>query len=286
MTAFIDDLDRPLSEPHALDPSAIASLRLKGHAVVRGLASASEIAAYRPAIEAAVLKYAERAAPLSDRDTYGKAFLQVPNLWMRSEVVREFVYASRFAKVAAELLGVSGVRLYHDQALYKEPGGGHTPWHQDQNYWPLDTNDTITMWMPLVDIPAEVGSMTFANGSHLHGDLGPWIIGDESEAAFSDLVAREGYETETHGAMRAGDATFHKGWTLHRAPANNSNLLRSVMTIIWYADGTKVGAIDSPARKFDHQIWLSGKEPGTPADGPINPRLWPPSEANVGEQTG
>ena len=36
------------------------------------------------------------------------------------------------------------VRLYHDQALFKEAGGGITPWHQDQHYWPLDTDRTIT----------------------------------------------------------------------------------------------------------------------------------------------
>src|SRR5207249_11996994 len=55
--------------------------------------------------------------------------------------------------------------LYHDQALFKEAGGGRTPWHQDMYYWPLDTDRTITMWMPLVDVPAEVGSMLFASGS-------------------------------------------------------------------------------------------------------------------------
>ena len=69
-------------------------------------------------------------------------------------------------------MGVDGVRLYHDQALYKEPGGGFTPWHQDQTYWPLDTTHTITMWMPLLDIPPNVGSMRFASGSHAFGNLG------------------------------------------------------------------------------------------------------------------
>ena len=61
-------------------------------------------------------------------------------------------------EAAAHLLGVDGVRLSHDQALFKEPGGGRTPWHQDQCYWPLDTDKTITMWMPLVDVPGEVGT--------------------------------------------------------------------------------------------------------------------------------
>ena len=36
------------------------------------------------------------------------------------------------------LLQTPGVRMYHDQALYKEAGGGYTPWHVDQFYWPLD----------------------------------------------------------------------------------------------------------------------------------------------------
>lgn len=65
-------------------------------------------------------------------DDYGELFTQVTNAWRRSERVRSFVFDPRFARAAAELLGVSGVRLYHDQALVKEPGGRPTPWHQDQ----------------------------------------------------------------------------------------------------------------------------------------------------------
>ena len=106
---------------------------------------------------------------MEDRDTYGKAFLQIMNLWARDEKVRKFVMAKRFAKIAADLLGVKNVRIYHDQALFKEPGGGPTPWHQDQYYWPIDTHNTITMWMPLVDINVDMGMLTFASGSHKTG---------------------------------------------------------------------------------------------------------------------
>jgi hypothetical protein len=117
--------------------------------------------------------------------------------------------------------------------------------------------------------------MTFADGSHLHGDLGKWVIGDESEARFDEMVRERGFPTSTHGAVRAGDATFHTGWTLHRAPANNTPLLRSVMTVIYVADGTRVGPDDSPYRAFDRAMWLGGAEPGTLVDGPGNPLLWP-----------
>jgi ectoine hydroxylase-related dioxygenase (phytanoyl-CoA dioxygenase family) len=267
----------PLDGPAAVDPACVAELEEKGHTVVRGLASPAEVAAYRVPIEAAVRRFAERhVPPLESRDTYGKAFVQVRNLWQRDEAIRPFTLSPRFAHAAAQLLGVEGVRLYHDQALTKEPGGGFTPWHQDQVYWPLATDRTITMWMPLVDVPAEVGSMTFANGSHRHGELGTHVIGDESQVAYDALIDELGLETETHGALAAGDATFHMGWTLHRAPANATDLLRSVMTIIWFADGTAVAPIDSASRRLDQQVWLDSIPPGEPAAGPLNPRLWPP----------
>lgn len=53
--------------------------------------------------------------------------------------------------IIIDLVGVENVRLSHDQALFKEPGGGHTLGHQDKFYWPLDTDKMITIWMPLVD---------------------------------------------------------------------------------------------------------------------------------------
>ena len=266
----------PLSDPHDTPAEAIAAIRDNGHCVVRGLASRDEVEAYRPAIETAVQRHAQNQIPLEERGTYGKAFLQVTNIWQYDDIVKRFVFAPRFAKTAADLLGVPAVRLYHDQALCKEPGGGHTPWHQDQNFWPLDTDKTITMWMPLVDVPADVGSMTFASGTHKRGEIGQWFIGDESEDRFGELVARENLPTLTHGAMRAGDATFHKGWTLHRAPANPTQLLRSVMTVIYYADGTLVSAIDSKMRRYDQKAWLNAIPAGEPAAGPLNPLLWPP----------
>jgi ectoine hydroxylase-related dioxygenase (phytanoyl-CoA dioxygenase family) len=265
-----------LDDPHVVDAETVAGFQAKGHCVVRGLASAEEIAAFGPSISEAVAHYGKRYAPLEERDTYGKAFLQIPNLWTVSDTIRQFVFAPRFAKAAADLMDVAGVRLYHDQALFKEPGGGHTPWHQDQTYWPLDTDKTITMWMPLVDVPAEVGTMTFASGVHGRGDLDQGVIGDESEARLAQMVETQGFATETHGALRAGDATFHTGWTPHRAPANGADLMRSVMTIIWYADGTRIGPIDSRARRIDQKVWLDSIPTGELAAGPLNPLLWPP----------
>ena len=182
--------------------------------------------------------------------------------------------AKRFAKVAADLMGVDGVRLYHDQALFKEPGGGITPWHQDHVYWPLDTTNTITMWMPLVDVPNEIGSVVFASGSHERGDLGGSEIGDDSQLHFDRLIEREKFDLVSYAPMRAGDASFHAGWVLHGAPANETATMRSVMTIIYFADGVRVGEIDSPMRRADDERWLGSLPTGALAASPMNPLLW------------
>jgi ectoine hydroxylase-related dioxygenase (phytanoyl-CoA dioxygenase family) len=242
-----------------------------GHVLLRGVASPAEAAAYRAAINAAVARHNTETRPLEARDTYGKAFLQIMNLWENDAAARRFVLARRFARIAAELMGVDGVRIYHDQALYKEPGGGLTPWHQDQYYWPLDTDRTVTMWMPLVDVTADMGSMTFASRSHLAGYLGELPISDRSEAVLRQLVAERGYALAESGALSAGDATFHSGWTLHAAPGNRTGRTREVMTVIYFADGARATEPDNPNRQRDLDRWMPGLKPGDLAASPLNP---------------
>lgn len=254
---------------------AVATFQRAGHALVRGLCSSEEVAAFRPRITEAARRRNPDPPPIELRDTYGKAFIQSINLWRLDDGARAFVFAPRFAKVAAELLGVDGVRLYHDQALFKEPGGGPTPWHQDQVYWPLDTRSTITMWMPLVDVPDDVGSMTFASGSSELGDLGAYDISDASEDAVAGIVADRGLSLHTYGALRAGDATFHAGWMLHRAEPNPTAMMREVMTVIYYADGARATTPANRYQELDLRMWLKGTEAGELAAGPRNPLLWP-----------
>jgi len=248
--------------------------------VVRGLASADEVASYRPAIEAAALEHNRESLPLAERSTYGQAFLQITNLWRVDPRVARFVLAPRFARVAAELMEVEAVRLYHDQALFKEAGGGRTPWHQDQFYWPFDSPHTITMWMPLVDVAPEVGSMRFVVGSHRLGHVSGESISDESDREVAALIEAQGLEVETHGPLAAGDATFHAGWTLHSAGPNPTSTMRSVMTVIYVADPMVVAQPANPFQEFDRQVWLAGTPVGSTVGSTVgselNPRLWPP----------
>lgn len=273
MTATHDILPA-LDSDYPLTEAQIEQYRRDGHILLRGVCSPEEIAVYRPLLTAAVEEFKASAPPLEERDTYGKAFLQIMNLWVEHERVRPYVLARRFARIAAQLMGVKGIRLYHDQALYKEGGGGHTPWHQDQHYWPLATDNTITMWMPLVDITANMGVMSFASGSHRYGYFGNLPISDESEEQFTRFIEERGFPLTPGVDMAAGDATFHSGWTLHNAPPNETDRMREVMTVIYYEDGTRLMEPDHENRELDLKTWFPGQKPGEIAASRLNPLLY------------
>jgi len=263
-----------MEDAYPLSSEQVGQYQRDGHLVLRGVASAEELAVYRPAIGRLVAQHRAKLPPLEERNTYGKAFIQIGNLWELDAACARFSLAKRFARIAAELMGVDGVRMYHDQALFKEAGGGHTPWHQDQHYWPLDTHHTITMWMPLVPVAEAMGTMNFASGSHSVGYLGDMPISDKSEEVFQSFVREKGFKVVSAGAMAAGDATFHSGWTLHSAPGNQSDRCREVMTIIWYADGTRLMKPDNANREADLRRWHPQQQPGDLAASVLNPLLY------------
>jgi ectoine hydroxylase-related dioxygenase (phytanoyl-CoA dioxygenase family) len=264
-----------LETEFVVTPDQANAYRANGHVLLRAVCAPEEVVAYRSVLSDATYRFKTEQRPLDERDTYGRAFLQVTNLWTRDEAARRFVLARRFGKIAADLMGVAGVRIYHDQALYNEAHGGRTPWHQDQYYWPLDSDHSITMWMPLMDADEQMGTMTFASGSHKEGFLGHIEISDRSDEVFRKLVADKGFALSSAGPMKAGDATFHSGWTLHSAPGNATDRCREVMTVIYFADGTRIAEPDNKHRVDDLRAWFPGQTPGELAAGSLNPLVYP-----------
>lgn len=256
----------------SVDRSLVASFARDGHVLVRGLAAREEIAAIRPVVQSVVER--KKGDAQGRIDDYSKLFAQVTNIWRIDDRAREIVFTRRFASVAAQLLGVRSVRLYHDQALFKPPGAARTPWHQDRYYWPLDTDRTITMWLPLTDVDDSMGPMRFASGSHREEDLGDLAISNETHSRLEKLIADRGLRIWS-SPLRAGDATFHAGGTLHGAGANESARVREVLTVIYYASGVKVATPTNPNQQVDLDVFLPGARPGDEAKSELNPILYP-----------
>lgn len=262
-----------LDAPYTLPEDAIARYRRDGYVKLKHVLSADVLKHYGDAITEHVLTQNDKIKPLAERDTYGKAFLQVMNLWETNDVAREFVFGKRLGRIAAELMQVKGVRLYHDQALYKEPDGGFTPWHADQYYWPLSNANTVTAWVPLQDTPLELGPLEFSIGSQTFEEGRQLGISDESEQKIGRSLNDMNYPMDC-GAFDLGDLSFHAGWVFHRAGANTSNLPRRVMTVIYMEDGIRLIEPKSKNHINDWNRWMPGAKVGEVVQTPLNPIIY------------
>jgi ectoine hydroxylase-related dioxygenase (phytanoyl-CoA dioxygenase family) len=222
-----------------------------------------------------VTELSKSVAPLANRDTYGKAFLQLFNLWREDEQIKQFVFSKRLAKIAADLMQVEGVRMYHDQALYKEGGGGITPWHADQYYWPLETDKTVTAWIPLQQTPLEMGPLEFSAGSHKIVEGRELKIGDESEKVIQQKLRVTDFNHVIE-PFDVGEVSFHSGWVFHRAGANTTNQTRKVMTVIYMDRDMKLKDPENENQVNDWRTWCPGAAIGEVINSPINPILYQP----------
>lgn len=266
-------IQRTLNETYSLSQTQLEFFQKNQFIKLKDVLDEETIAHFNEVISAQVNKMNTENTALEDRSTYGKAFLQLFNLWREDEGVKALIFSKRLAQIAAELMRVDGVRLYHDQALFKEGGGGITPWHADQYYWPLESDKTVTAWIPLQGTPLEMGPLEFSAGSHAIVEGRELEIGDESEAIIQKTLRVTDFEHVIE-AFDIGEVSFHSGWIFHRAGANVTNEMRKVMTII-YMDKDMI--LKNPVNKNqenDWHTWCPGAKVGEVIDTPLNPLIY------------
>lgn len=257
--------------PYHLLEDHIQSYRDAGFVRLPHVFDPATLAHYTPTMSLEVAK-ADKT-PLEEDSDYQKAFTQIMNLWAESKHVKEFVLGKKLGRIASELMGVDGVRVYHDQALNKEPGGGYTPWHCDGYYWPLESDNILTAWVPLQAVPENMGPLQFAAGSHKH-DLGRDLgIGGEAHKQIDAAVRQGGFDI-VNKAFELGEVSFHAGWTLHQAAGNNTDVPREVFTIIFMDKDMIMAEPINNNQRLDHDRWLPGIVPGNVCDSHLNPVVW------------
>jgi ectoine hydroxylase-related dioxygenase (phytanoyl-CoA dioxygenase family) len=263
-----------LDTPYLLDEATIGRFREDGFIRLPGVLPPAVIADYAPEINRLVDESNRlKDIPLEERSLYDQAFIQVHNLWTRSERTREFAFSRRLARIAAELMGTRGVRMWHDQALYKEPGGGFTPWHVDQQYWPMASPHSITAWIPLQSVPLEMGPLCFGRGSHRKHIGRDLEISAESEARIGEAVKKDKI-VEVQEPFALGDVSYHLGWTLHRAGPNTTTTPRRVFTIIYMDSEMRLAKPKNKNQQLDWETWTPSTQIGEVMDDPLNPVLY------------
>ena len=267
--AVLDELNSPFD----ITDEQVNFFRENGYIKIANVLSKEVIAAMDEIISEEVSRLNTQHLAMKDRDTYGKAFLQIMNIWRNSEAVKQIVFSKRLGQIASDLLEVSGVRLYHDQALYKEPSGGHTPWHADQYYWPLASPKTVTAWIPLQETPLEFGPLEFSASSFKLTDGRDKAISDESQELLEQLLKNSGFRHSV-APFSLGEVSFHTGWLYHRAGPNLTDKMRKVMTMIYMDKDMTLKAPENKNQQADWDTWCPGVQVGALVDSPLNPVIY------------
>ena len=255
-----------------------------GYVHARGVLPRSEVEAFRACVDAAVAaRKVNDTRALGEKSLYEQSFIQCQNLWEDHPEVRALTFHPAVTSLAAALIGARALRLWHDQALYKEPGGRETDAHQDHPYWPIAEPRALTAWIPLMDVGEDTGCMGYVPGSHRSAPTFVDIFTEpgSGKALLDKLAPAE----PLFVPARAGDVLFHHGYTAHLAKPNRSGAMRRAHTAIYFADGCTRSATPKHHPSVDRAqiavgaVIASGATPiAWPIDSPPQPMAWPENQ--------
>ena len=252
-------------------PEQVEAFRRDGFVVVPDLLSPDELARFGPEVGRGVELRREQGVHLTAlTERYRKMFHQCMNLWEDLPVVRELTFHPRIGQAGAELLGVDRLRLWHDQALYKEPGGVETDGHQDLAYWPMVESEALTAWIPLEDATFENGCLGYVPGSHRFGAR-KFVNIFTDERPYDILGGPEARQVEpVFVEVPAGAVAYHHCLTIHCSKPNATDRMRRVHTAILFRDGNTRG------ERFNHfAVDRARIEVGAPISSDVTPVVWP-----------
>jgi ectoine hydroxylase-related dioxygenase (phytanoyl-CoA dioxygenase family) len=233
---------------HLPGKEQIASYRDNGFVVIEDFLSPDELDVWRKAVMQAVAERGGRKIPgkdirigeddgiNEDGDYYGKVFDQLLNLWQTNDAVKELMLDERIGKMASLLSGAEGIRIWHDQALFKRPWANPTAWHLDTPFWSFSDRKAISIWVALDDATLQNGCLYFIPGSHQGTKFDKISIGRNMDSIF-DVYPQYVKAPTVAAPMKAGSCSFHNGLTIHGAGANMTNAWRRAMTCAYMPDG-------------------------------------------------
>ena len=233
---------------HQLTEDQIQSYRANGFIIIENFLSPEELEHWRKAVDTAVeeragikipgknIKTGEADGINEDSDYFAKVFDQLLNLWQTNEVVKKMMIDQRIGKMAAQLSGADGMRIWHDQALIKRPWANPTAWHLDTPFWSFSDRRAISIWVALDDATLENGCLFFIPGSHNITGFDKITIGRNMDGIF-DKYPQLKNSKPVAAPMKAGSCSFHNGLTVHGANANMTSGFRRAMTCAYMPDG-------------------------------------------------
>lgn len=166
---------------------------------------------------------------------------KLPQILQPSKYAPELLEAKVRAKVEAiarQLLGPEAA-ITGEHAIRKPAKhGAATPWHQDEAYWPPETDyKSFSVWIPLQPATLENGCMQFIPGSHRGEIVEHQPIGNDPRIHGLEVVTIDDAQAVAC-PLPPGGATLHDCKTLHFTGANQSDAPRRAYILVVGAPGT------------------------------------------------
>ena len=237
-----------------LTQEQIQSYQQDGFLVIEDFLNEEELSCWRNAVTEAIQqrngrKFANNDAKMEeddginkDSDYYVKVFDQMLNLWQTNDAVKKIMLDKNIGKMAADLAGWKGTRIWHDQALIKRPWANPTSWHLDTPFWSFSDRRALSIWVALDDATYENGCLYFIPSSYQTTTFENPGIGKNMDAIF-DFYPQFIKNRSVAAPMKAGSCSFHNGLTIHGAGANMTNGFRRAMTCAYMPDGATFNGI-------------------------------------------
>jgi ectoine hydroxylase-related dioxygenase (phytanoyl-CoA dioxygenase family) len=229
----------------SLTQEQIDAYRANGFHIQQDFLTPDELEEWRAAVAEAIAAREGASLPggrwkrdeANTDDYYQRVFVQRINLWMDSPRMRKLMLDARIGQMATDLAGVDGIRIWHDQALIKQPWANPTGWHLDNPYWSYHSPDALSIWIALDDATMQNGCMYFLPGTHKTATYENSGIGQNISDLFK--VYPDWAQIEPVPAvMKAGSCSFHNGLLAHGAGTNMTPRLRRAMTCGFMPDGS------------------------------------------------
>ena len=224
-----------------LSSEQIAFYRENGFLIIDNFLSAEELETWRHAVTEAVAQRADRKLRDGRWRSTGSyddnVFVQRINLWEDHEGVRRLMLDVELGYMVAELAGIDGVRIWHDQALIKQPWGNPTGWHLDNPFWSFSSRDAISIWVALDDSTLENGCLYFLPGTHKTATFDKVEVTQNIGDLFKAYPAWAMLKS-VPAVMKAGACSFHNGLIAHGAGANMTPGNRRAMSCAYMPDGS------------------------------------------------
>ena len=238
-------IDPSETTPWAADTAAIDRFQEDGAVLLRGVFD-EWVEPLRAGLErnlAAPQNYAFpcESAPAGEPGRFFDSYCN----WLLIPEYLDHVTRSCAASMAGQLMRSRRAQFFHEHAFCKEPGTQRaTPWHQDLPYYCVGGTQTVSLYVSLDEVPADV-AVRFVQGSHrwdrlfyprVFLDGADFNTEDAGLEAVPDIDADSNEYDILEWDLEPGDVIAFDFRTLHGTTAGRVEDRRRALSTRWLGD--------------------------------------------------